>query len=96
MFYIPKKTREKKEFDATRVYPVSISQIPQIPKEKKKLFQTDDFCLQNQKKKKKLKKRKNFKNSKSPKKVITKKIVEIFGFFGFFEFFGFFDFFFKI
>ena len=57
------------------VYLVSNSHIPQIPKEKK-LFQTDDFFLQNQKKfKKKLKKEKN---SKSPKKVITKKIVEIF------------------
>ena len=32
MHLIYKKTREKQEFDFTRVYPVSNSQIPQIPK----------------------------------------------------------------
>ena len=52
-----KKTREKSEFESTRVYLVSNSQIPQIRKEKK-LFQTNDFSQQNQKKRKKLRRSK--------------------------------------
>ena len=78
-----KKTRENLEFDFTQVYPVSNSQILQIPKEKK-LFQTDDFSQQNQK------------NSKIPKKTqkcITKKIVNFSRIFYFLDFFIFLDFF---
>ena len=83
-----KKTREKLEFDFTRVYPVSNSQIPQIPKEKKVISNRRFFSTKskkNSKIQKKLKKRKKFKKSKTKKqKCITKKIVEIFGFFEFF------------
>ena len=55
---------------------------------KKKLFQTEDFFLQNQKNSKKYKISKKFKKSKKKtQKCVTKKIVELFGFFDFFEVF---------
>ena len=54
---------------------------------KKKLFQTDDFFLQNQKNLKKIKILKKKKIQKFQKKIITKKIVEKFGFFEFFKVF---------
>ena len=60
---------------------------------KKKLFQTDDFSQQNQKKSKNSKKLKNSKIPKKTHKCITKKIVDfswLFYFLGFFRFFGFF------
>ena len=54
-FIYQKKTTEKSEFDFTGIYPVSNSQILQIPKEKN-LFQTDDFFPTKSKKFKKFKK----------------------------------------
>jgi hypothetical protein len=81
-----KKTRENFEFDFTRVYPVSNSQIPQIPKEKK-VISNRRFFLQNQKNKKIIISKKFKKSKKKTQKYITKKIVELFGFFDFFEVF---------
>ena len=71
MRLIYQKKLEKKGVRFHRVYPVSNSQIPQIPKEKK-LFQTDDFFLQNKKNSKIQKKIKKRKNSKIPKESYNK------------------------
>ena len=66
-----KKTREKSEFESTRVYPVRNSQIPLIPKEKKVISNRRFFAAKSEKKEKK-EKIKKFKKPKKDTEIYNK------------------------
>ena len=83
-----KKSWEKSEFESTRVYPVSNSQIPQIQKEKKVIWNRRFFAAKS-KKFKKFKKIQKFKNSKKDTEMYNKEDCWLFLTFCFY-FFGFF------